>query len=363
MPDDKNPTPAVMTSPAPSSAKPALRGLGLFFAVLVVARLLLLAAPPLLSFFLIAPLIVLGAALFARLHNKAPLFLRATLAPVLEHPWLAGAIGSACLVAGLIGIYASQARKTNCEQAVAKFIQDAKQQGTRTVSPDEAVRAWSDDKATAVEVRKLCEKAGMMKEARAMAKAEEFIEPRLADARQLAQQQADAEAAERRRTPPPEKRQAAKSVDEEDPNCPAGQMRIDTQSRKFIKCTGPAKGGKGQENIPANMSWREAETFLRSLGLSVRPGRDPNTLRGEDDEKIIVYDFAEANDSKPAKCIAVLASGDELRKPFDWKATVARWTGASPARVRDGGSVEAGQRRLKIKVEQPGVGVFMGDCD
>lgn len=86
---------------------------------------------------------------------------------------------------------------------------------------------------------------------------------------------------------------------------------------------------------PLQMSWAEAEGFLKQRGYPhVKPGGDPTWLRGEDERCSggedcrnrlpgLVFDFAVANDATPPQCISVLHAF-----PLDWRKWVKDLTGA-----------------------------------
>jgi hypothetical protein len=104
------------------------------------------------------------------------------------------------------------------------------------------------------------------------------------------------------------------------------------------------KVGLQPEKLPIQMSWLEAEAFLRGSGYpSVRPAGAPEdrlrstSLRGDDEgcasakdcrgrKPSVVFDFSRPRDDQPPQCISFLSMPG-----FDWRRAISLYTGADPS--------------------------------
>jgi len=51
------------------------------------------------------------------------------------------------------------------------------------------------------------------------------------------------------------------------------------------------------------MGWSDAERLLRSMGYSTRPGADPEALRAEGRDPLIVVRYSSPGSAKPPVCL------------------------------------------------------------
>lgn len=117
----------------------------------------------------------------------------------------------------------------------------------------------------------------------------------------------------------------------------------------------------GAGKIPVEMSWAEAEAYLKAEGYPVRAGRDPNSLRAEDGRRpSLVFTFSAPHAAEPAKCIYAFSGG-----AFDWRSNLSSLTGIPIAKVPKGSKfkVTVGKRKLPVRVEAGEAGLLIGTCD
>lgn len=85
--------------------------------------------------------------------------------------------------------------------------------------------------------------------------------------------------------------------------------------------------------LPLEMTWREAEAFMKARGMTdIRQGRDTTSLRGANPgarhKELIVFDFAEPFSDQPPLCVGV-----SWFAPGDWRTAITEFSGADPAGV------------------------------
>jgi hypothetical protein len=100
--------------------------------------------------------------------------------------------------------------------------------------------------------------------------------------------------------------------------------------------------------------------FMESRGARVRTGADPNALRGEGRDELIVFEFARPNATEHPTCVSVLWT-----QPGDWKATLKMLAGVDASKVKKPKrpavqTIGAPVGKMKVVVNPNGAGVAVG---
>jgi hypothetical protein len=99
--------------------------------------------------------------------------------------------------------------------------------------------------------------------------------------------------------------------------------------------------------LPIQMSWSEAETFVRELGYGAASSDgDPNLLLVEaiGSRPRIIFEYSKSHDDRAPLCVS-----EVHREPFDWRSVVKELTGA------DASKLPSPVRSSKSQYSPPGV--------
>jgi hypothetical protein len=112
------------------------------------------------------------------------------------------------------------------------------------------------------------------------------------------------------------------------------------------------------------LGWSDAETLLKNMGYSTRPGADPEALRAEGRDPLIVVRYSRQGSTAPPVCLSILQSvGDNAQ-------TLARLTGADTssipshaARLGRAFTLNTARGPMPVRFSQFGGDAFVGQCD
>lgn len=132
-----------------------------------------------------------------------------------------------------------------------------------------------------------------------------------------------------------------------DPDCPKGQVYQYKKSGKRIRCTGSQILVMNQE---------QAKTYFGGRGFKLSETGDK--LKAERGSESYTFDYAEGP-GNAAQCIVVFSPPGVA-----WQETVARLTGAAPARLKIGSPVRVGKSDISYSLEADPVQAILrfGTC-
>lgn len=134
-----------------------------------------------------------------------------------------------------------------------------------------------------------------------------------------------------------------------DASCPRGQAYLHKKSGQRIRCTGPQ---------PASMDRAQARDYFKRRGYKSTEV-SPIELHFEYGAELVVLLYAPGGADGPPRCVVSYPAPD-----MSWQESVARLTGARPARLKPGATVSVESRRLDLTVEESPEKVIahIGDC-
>jgi hypothetical protein len=185
-----------------------------------------------------------------------------------------------------------------------------------------------------------CKKAGRDSEVKDLTSARERLQGHLV----LVEERAERKKSRESLSPT----QLDKLVREGDPNCPKGQGYQHKASGKEIRCTGLQ---------PAEMNWEQAKKYFVSRNFRSVVSHEASVLTLESGAERYVYHYGEKDSASPARCVVIFS-----RPGISWQEAVARNTGISPEKLKNGGSVSLLQGKLKLSVNETNQVARLGDC-
>ncbi|HEY5956953.1 MAG TPA: hypothetical protein VIV60_10390 [Polyangiaceae bacterium] len=184
-----------------------------------------------------------------------------------------------------------------------------------------------------------CRRAGRSGELKELAQAKD----RLTGHRGLLE-----ERAERKKREALTPAQIEKLLHDGDPNCPRGQGYQPKGSTKEIRCIGPQ---------PVEMNWEQAKRYYVTRNFRSIATSDEAVLTMESGAERYVFRFAEKGSNSPAHCITIYP-----RPGVSWQEAVARNTGVPPEKLKPGTSINVGQAKLLLDVDEKNQIAKLGDC-
>jgi hypothetical protein len=133
-----------------------------------------------------------------------------------------------------------------------------------------------------------------------------------------------------------------------DPDCPKGQVYQYKKSGKRIRCTG---------SQVLTMSLQQAKTYFGGRGFKLSETGDK--LKTERGSESYTFDYTEEGREQPATCVVVFSPPG-----IAWQETVARLSGAAPARLKVGTPVRVGKSDIPYSLEADPVQAILrfGTC-
>jgi len=134
-----------------------------------------------------------------------------------------------------------------------------------------------------------------------------------------------------------------------DPKCPKGQGYKDKATGKEVRCRGPQL---------VYLSWAKAKEYFELRGYKLKSDK-PNELSAEFGSELFVFEYRQANDAGPPKCVTLYPSPG-----VPMLEAAARATGVKPNQIKPPAPLNTDQGPLGISVEESDTKLVirLGEC-
>lgn len=108
-----------------------------------------------------------------------------------------------------------------------------------------------------------------------------------------------------------------------------GQLNLETGA--IARAAPIAPSAPAARKLPIEMSWSEAEAYLKARGMESRSlSNNPANLGGVSSAEAISFDYSTHGDEGPPKCVGIIFHDLKIRG--DWRSAITRLTGVDAAK-------------------------------